>query len=194
MEHYYDEPTHVPSYPKKKYRTDSMGFLNHVEILRNFTIKYGLPLPQYTVYPDPNSKTKSFFLAQININEHFVIQAGPTSELAENRAALKLLLLLIRSYDLCDEKFYNSDDKKRQKTKNQSIQTDPRPKLIPWENSCRFCNTQMHATKECRRRNIFKVDKSTQFPPPVPPRNSSTFSRLFSPFLQKTSRPKSNHM
>ena len=68
MEHYYDEPTYVPSYQKKKCRTDFMGFLNHVEILRNFTIKYGLPLPQYTVYPDPNSKKMSFFLAQININ------------------------------------------------------------------------------------------------------------------------------
>ena len=78
-----------------------------------------MPLPQYTVYPDPNSKTKSFFLAQININEHFVIQAGPTSELAENRAALKLLLLLMRSYDLCDENVYINDDKKTQKTKNQ---------------------------------------------------------------------------
>ena len=108
-----------------------MGFLNHVQILRNCTIKYGFPLPQYTVYPDTNSITKSFFLAQININEHFVIQADPTSELAENRAALKLLLLLIRSYDLCDKKFYNNDDKKMQKTKNQMIQTDPRPKLIP---------------------------------------------------------------
>ena len=74
-----------------------MRFLNHVEILRNFTIKYELLLPQYTVYSDPNSKTNSFFLAQININEHFVIQAGPTSELSENRAALKLSLLLIRS-------------------------------------------------------------------------------------------------
>ena len=100
----------------------------------------------------------------------------------------------MRSYYFCDQKFYNNDDKNLQNTKNQSIQTDPRPKLIPWENSCRFCNTQMHATKECRRRNIFKVDKSTQFPPPVPPRNSSTFSRLFCPFLQKTSRPNSNHM
>ena len=124
-------------------------------------------------------RKQSFFLAQININEHFVIQGGHTSELAENRAALTLLLLLMRSYDLCDEKFYNNDDKKTQKTKNQSIQTDPRSKLIPWENSCRFCNTQMHASKECRRRNIFKVDKSTQFAPPVPSRNSSTFSRLF---------------
>ena len=95
MEHYYDEPYHVPSYQKKKYRTDSMGFLNHVEILRNFTIKYGLPLPQYNVYPDPNSERNSFFLVQINMSEHFVIKAGPTSELAENRAALKLLLLLI---------------------------------------------------------------------------------------------------
>ena len=52
----------------------------------------------------------------------------------------------------------------------------------------------MHATKECRRRNILKVDKSTQFPPPLPPKNSSTFSRIFSPFLQKTPRPKYNHM
>ena len=102
MEHYYDERTHVPSYHKKKYRTDSMGFLNDVEILRNFTIKYGLSLPQYTVYLDPKSKTKSFFLAQISIR----------IELAENRVALKLLLLLMRSYDLCDEDFYNNDDKK----------------------------------------------------------------------------------
>ena len=59
------------------------------------------------------------------MNERFVIQAGPTSELAESRADLKLLLLLMRSYDLCDEKFYNNDNKKIQKTKNQSIQTDP---------------------------------------------------------------------
>ena len=110
-----------------------------------------MPLPQYTVYPDPNSKTKSFFLAQININERFVKQAGPTSELAENRAALKLFLLLMTSYDLCDEKFYNNDDKKMQKIKNQSVQTDPRPKLIPCENSCRFSNTQIHATKEYHR-------------------------------------------
>ena len=89
-------------------RTDSMRLLNHVEILRNFTIKYGLPLPQYIVYPDPNSKTKSFFLAQVNTNDHFVVQAGPTSEWAENRASLKLLQLLIRSHDLCDEDFDNN--------------------------------------------------------------------------------------
>ena len=82
-------------------------------------MKYGLPLPQYTVYPDPNSKTKSFFLAQINVNEHFVIQAGPAIVLAENRAAFKLLLLIMRSYDLCDESFHNNDDKRMQKTKNQ---------------------------------------------------------------------------
>ena len=165
-----------------------------MEILRNFTIKYGLPLPQYIVYPDPNSKTKSFFLAQVNTNDHFAVQAGPTSELAENRAALKLLQILIRSYDLCDEDFYNNKCKETKKTKNQSVQTDPRPKLVSWKNSCRYCNTQMHATKECRRRNVFKADKSTQVPPPLPPRNSSTFSNLFSPFFQKTSRPKSNHM
>ena len=59
----------------------------------------------------------SFFLVQININEHFVIQADPTSELAKNRAALKLLLLLIRSYDLCDENLYNNDDKNNAKNK-----------------------------------------------------------------------------
>ena len=76
-------------------------------------------MPQYTVYPDPNSKTNSFFLAQININEHFVSQAGPTSALAENRAALKLLLLLMRSYDLYDEKFYNNDKKMQKNTKSK---------------------------------------------------------------------------
>ena len=91
----------------------------------------------------------------------------------------------MRSCDLCDENFYNNDDKKMQKTKNQCVQTDLRPKLIPWESSCRFCNTQMHATKECRKRNIFKVAKSTHFPPPVPPRNSSTFSRFFLLFSKK---------
>ena len=111
-----------------------MGFLNHVEILSNFTIKYGLPVPQYTVYPDPNSKPQLFFLAQININEHFVIQAGPTSKLAKNRAVLKLSLLLLRSYDLCKQIFTIMMIKKCKKQKI-SVQTDPRPKLIPWENS-----------------------------------------------------------
>ena len=81
-----------------------------------------------------------------------------------------------------------------QETKNQSIQIDPRPKLIPWKNSCRFCNTQMHATKEYHRRNFFKVDKSTQFPPPVPPRNSSTFSRLFPLFSRKLPRSLMNFL
>ena len=52
----------------------------------------------------------------------------------------------------------------------------------------------MHATKKCRRRHILKVDKSNQFPPSLPPGNSSKFSRQFSPFFKKTSRPKSNHM
>ena len=122
MEHYYDEPTHVLSYQKKKYRTDSMGFLNHEEILRNFKTKYGLLLPQYTVYPDLNSKTKSFFLAQIIMNEHFVIKTGPTSELAENRAALKLWLLLLLSCDLCDENFYNNDDKKCEKQETKVLE------------------------------------------------------------------------
>ena len=134
MEHYYDEPTHahVRSYKIKTCRTDSLGLLNHVEILRNFTIKYGLPLPQYIVYPDPNLKTKSFFFAQVNINDHFVAQAGLTSELAGNGAALKLLQLLVISYDLCDEDFYNNTCKETRKTKDQSVQTDPRPK---------YCNT-----------------------------------------------------
>ena len=93
MEHYYDEPTRVPSYQKKRYRTDSMGFLNHVDILKKFTLKYGLSSPQYAVYPDPNLKTKLFLLAQININDHIIKQAGPTSKLAKNRASLKLLIL-----------------------------------------------------------------------------------------------------
>ena len=89
MEHYYDEPTHVPSYQKKIYRIDSMG-VHQVQILRNFKIKYGLQLPQDTVYADPNSKIKLFFLAQINMNDHFAVQAGPISELAENIAATKI--------------------------------------------------------------------------------------------------------
>ena len=130
----------------------------------SLTMKYGLTLPQYTLYPDPNSKTTLLFLAQININDHFVVQVSPTSESAENRTASKLLLLLIRSHDLWDEAFYNNDNKKRWKTKNQSVQIDPRPKLIPWENSCSYCNTQMHATKECHRRNMLKDYKQPNFP------------------------------
>ena len=69
MEHCYDGPTNVPNYKKKIYRTDPMGFLNHEGILRNFTVKYGLPLPQYIVYPDQKSKTKSFNLAEVNTNK-----------------------------------------------------------------------------------------------------------------------------
>ena len=53
---YYDEPTHVPNYKKKIHGTGSMGLLNHVEILINFIVKNGLPLPQYIVYPDSNLK------------------------------------------------------------------------------------------------------------------------------------------
>ena len=78
-------------------------------------------LTQYIVYPDPNSKTKSVFLAQVNTNDNFIVQTGPTSELAENRAALKLLQLLIRSYDLCDEDFHNNACKGTRKTKDQSV-------------------------------------------------------------------------
>ena len=121
MEHYYDEPTRVRSYEKKICRTDSMGPLNHMDILRNFTIEYGLPLPQYIIYPDPNSKTKSFFLAQVNTNDHFVVHANLTSDLAKNRAALKLLQLLITSYGLCEEDFYNNTCKETRKTKDQSV-------------------------------------------------------------------------
>ena len=77
-----------------------------------------LKLPQYIVYPDPNSKTKSFFLAQVNTNDHFVVQAGPASELAENRATLKLLQLLIRYYDLCDADFHNNTCNGTRKTKD----------------------------------------------------------------------------
>ena len=130
---------------EKTYQNDQPNFISkNCKKLNEICTQNKFSYPKYTVLrvktssedSDPNSKTNSFLLAQINIHEHFVIQAGPTSELAENRAALKLLLLLMRSHDLCDEKFYNNDDKKMQKTKNQSIQTDPRPKLIPWENSC----------------------------------------------------------
>ena len=84
-------------------------------------IKYGLPLPQYIVYPDPNSKTKSFFLAQVNTNDHFVVQAGPTSESAGYTAALKLLQLLITSSDLCYEDFYKNTKTAKNKTKNFSF-------------------------------------------------------------------------
>ena len=41
---------------------------------------------------------------------------------------------------------------------NKMYTIDPRPKLIPWENSCRICNTQMHATNEYNRRNILKIE------------------------------------
>ena len=159
-----------------------MGFLNHIEILRNSTVKYGLPLPQYTVYPDPKFKKKSFFLAQININEHFVIQAGPTSELAENRASSKLLLLLMRSYDLCDENFYNNDDKKTQKTKNQSVQTDPRPKLVPWENSVTLkCMLQKSAVHEIFR----KLTNQPDFPLHIHPETLQHPADYFLRFSKK---------
>ena len=46
-----------------------------------------------------------------------------------------------------------------------SVQSDPRPKLVSWKKSCRYCNTQKHATKECHWQNVFKADKLTQFPP-----------------------------
>ena len=97
----------------------------------------------------------------------------------------------MKSYNLCDENFHDNDDEKIQKDKNQSVQTDPRPKLIPWENSCWICNTQIHTTKECRGGNILKVDKRTHVPPPIPPRNSSVFSNYFTLFSKIASRTRS---
>ena len=38
----------------------------------------------------------------------------------------------------------------------------------------------MHDTKECHRRNIFRAAKSTQFPPPLPPRNPQHLVNYFS--------------
>ena len=67
---------------KKVCTEQTMGLLNHVEILINFTVKYGFPLAQYIVYPNTNSKTKSFSLVQVNTDDHFIVDAGATSELA----------------------------------------------------------------------------------------------------------------
>ena len=72
---------------------------------------------------------------------------------------MSLLQLLIRSYDLCDKDFYSDTCNVKRKMIDQGVQTDPRPKLVPWENSCKYYITQMHATKECRRWNILKADK-----------------------------------
>lgn len=189
MEHYYEEPTHIPRNPRKLTRCSSMGILNHVEILKNFTIKYELPLPQIITHPDQHSWSHSFFLAQASTLEHLIIQSGKTKELAENKAALGLLKLLIQYYDLCDK-----DDtetyRKKIKTKDQEVQTDPRPKLVPLENSCKYCNTQVHSTKECLRNIIKKVDKTTQIPPPTPLRNPQILNRLLRPFCKRTPRPK----
>ena len=62
MEHYYDEPTHVRSYKKNIYRTDSMGLLNHVEILRNSTINI-----------DYRYRNTKFILIRIQKQNHFFL-------------------------------------------------------------------------------------------------------------------------
>ena len=80
-------------------------------------------------YIQIRSPKQSFFLAQIDINEHFVIQAGPTSELTENRAALKLLLLLMRSYDHGDDDFYNNDEKKVAENKKSKFTNRSKTKI-----------------------------------------------------------------
>ena len=72
MEHYYDKPTHVPNYQKKTYRTDSMGFLNHAEILGNFTINYSQFPYSSSIYFEPISKIRVFsekyhFISYIDI-------------------------------------------------------------------------------------------------------------------------------
>ena len=165
-----------------------METLNHKEILQKFSIEYGLPEPQIILYPDLHSQSSSLFMVHANIKDHLIIQTGSTKELAENKAALNLLQLLMQNYDLCDDN--NTERHKgKAKTKDQEIQTDPRPKLVAWENSCKYCNTQANSIAYCARKIIKRQkDKATQFPPTLPFRIPTTFAQLFKLFSSKTTR------
>ena len=65
-------------------------------------------------------------MAHENVKDHSVIHTGST-KLAENKAALNLLQLLMNNYDLCED--INMETYKV-KTKDQEVQTDPRPELV----------------------------------------------------------------
>ena len=103
MSNYHEQPTRKPRPIKQRTRRSSMGTLNHKEILKTFAIQYGLPKPQIIVYPDLHSQSSSIFMAHANVKDHLIIQTGSTKELAENKAALNLLQLLMKNYDLCDD-------------------------------------------------------------------------------------------
>ena len=185
---YHEQPTRKPSYVKQRSKRNSMGTLNHKEILKNFAIQYGLPEPQIIIYPDLHSQSSSLFMAHVNIKDHLIIQTGSTKELAENKAALNLLQLLKRNYDLCDDNNIETY-KGEAKTKVQEIQTDPRPKLVAWENSCKYSNIQAHNIAYCPRKIMKRQkDKPSQFSPTLPFRIPTTFAQLFKPFSSKTTR------
>ena len=186
MSSYHEQPTRKPRYVKQRSRPNSMGTLNHKEILKNFAIQYGLPEPQIIIYPDLHSQSSSLFMAHVNFKDHLIIQTDSTKELAENKAALNLLELLMKNYDLCDDN--NTETYKgKVKTKDQEIQTDPRPKLVASENSYKYCNTQAHNIAYCHRKIIKRQkDKVTRFPPTLPFRIPNTFAQLFKPFSSKT--------
>ena len=188
MSSHHEQPTRKPRYAKQRSRRNSMGTLNHKEILKNFTIQYGLPEPQIIIYPDLHSQSSSLFMAHASIKDHLIIQTSSTKELAENKAALNLLQLLMKNYDLCDDNNI-ATYKGKAKTKDQEIQIDPRPKLVAWENSCKYCNTQAHNIAYCPRKVVKRQkDKATQFPPTLPFPIPTTFAQLFKPFSSKTTR------
>ena len=125
MSSYDEQPTRKSRYVNQRSRCNSLVTLNHNEIFRNFAIQYGLPEPQIIIYPDLHSLSNSFFMAHANV------QTGSTIELAENKAALNVLQILMHNYDPCDE--INMETYKgKTKTVDQEVQTDSQTKLVAW--------------------------------------------------------------
>ena len=90
---------------------------------------------------------------------------GPYSKFAKNKGALKLLQLLITSYDLCDQDLYSNTCKGTRKRKDQSFQTDPRRKLVPRENPLVDTVTLkcMPQKSICQHLKIFEEKKESFF-------------------------------
>ena len=143
---------------KDSYKTKTLGIVNYVKILRDLTNKYGLEEPEFLTYKDFDIDKRIIFTSYCRVENQTVIATWTIAIITENKAAFKQIKLTQENYDLREEKY---EDLETQKTKfqNKRIQTDFRPKLVPFRKTCKSFN---HTSYNCSKETT-KIKKPTIF-------------------------------
>ena len=143
---------------KDTYKIKTLGILNYVRILRDLKNKYGLEEPEILTYKDFDNDKRIIFTSYCRVENQTVMATGTIAIKTENEAAFKQIKLIQESYDLCEEKY---EDLETEKTKfqNKSTQTDFRPKLVPFSETCKSFN---HTSYNCSKKTT-KTKKPTIF-------------------------------